>query len=491
MKSTSNYGQIFKATGVFGTVQVISILVMILRAKFVAVTIGPEGMGVYSLLVSTVTLVTIVVSMGLNYSVIRDLSIANERGNITLFDRIAVILKHWVFVSCLLGAIFLIGFSSLLSNLTFGNHEYTIAFACLSGMLIFTILTNTNNALLQGTRKITYTAQSSIIGSLLSLIVSIPIFFIYGVKGIVAALIFSSIITYLVSRFFVNKIRLAAFKVDRGEIFTDGIKMVKLGLIMVGAQLLSNAIMYLTNAFIRKTGSLVDVGLYQAGTMMTTQSIGLVFSAMAMDYFPRLSAVSAKVEEVNKTVNEQGVISVLISVPLLIFMIVFAPFIIRVLLSQDFYILTSFIRWLAFGMFFTAPIFVIGYIALAKGDKKNYFLYNSLYTSIFLFLCNIIGYFVNGLKGMAIGYCIYQVVYAFFIYSQFKKIYSFSFDSLFIKIFFRLVILCAMALLVMVFFQSPFNYIIGTLLSLGAFFYSWRELNRLINFRALFQRNIK
>ena len=45
------------------------------------------------------------------------------------------------------------------------------------------------------------------------------------------------------------------------------------------------------SAFISKTGSLSDVGLYNAGLAIVDGYVGMVFTAMATDYFPRLSGV--------------------------------------------------------------------------------------------------------------------------------------------------------------------------------------------------------
>ncbi len=53
-----SYKQIVKATSIFGGVQVIQILITIIRTKFVAILLGPAGMGINGLLGSTLNLVT-------------------------------------------------------------------------------------------------------------------------------------------------------------------------------------------------------------------------------------------------------------------------------------------------------------------------------------------------------------------------------------------------------------------------------------------------
>ena len=49
----SSYRQIMKATSIFGGVQVFQIFFQVIRSKFIAVLIGPVGMGIVGLLTST------------------------------------------------------------------------------------------------------------------------------------------------------------------------------------------------------------------------------------------------------------------------------------------------------------------------------------------------------------------------------------------------------------------------------------------------------
>ena len=95
MSHQSSYRQVFKATSLFGGVQVITVLTTIIRSKFVALFLGPVGMGISSLLVSAVTLVNTISGMGLNYSAVRDISLANESGDIKKLSYTLIIFKRW------------------------------------------------------------------------------------------------------------------------------------------------------------------------------------------------------------------------------------------------------------------------------------------------------------------------------------------------------------------------------------------------------------
>ncbi|HMI00853.1 MAG TPA: oligosaccharide flippase family protein [Pedobacter sp.] len=483
MTNRQSYRQIFKATSLFGAVQVVNVLTGIIRSKFVAIFLGPTGMGVSALLLSSVTLVITVVSLGINFSAVRDISRANESGDKEELNVIVTIFKRWLWVSCIFGTIVLISLSPIISSIAFGDRAYTLSLILLSLMAIFTLLTNGNIALLQGTRKLNYAANSTVIGSLLALFTSIPLYYFYGTKGIVPALIFSAVITFMVTEYFARKVSVSSRNVSRKETVGVGMAMAKLGMVMMLGQILGSVVVYFINLVIRSKGGMADVGLYQAGTMITNQSIGLVFTAMSMDYFPRLSVVSNDSEKVNEMVNQQATITVLIASPLLISLIIFAPIIIHILLSPQFYVISNFVRWLAFGTLFTAPAVVLGYIALAKGDKKSYFLYCTVYNSLFSIFFYLGGYLLNGLDGLAIGMCVFQIAYGIFLSIKFNYLYSFSFNKQFIILFCIIGLFCLCAMISVFLLKGIPGYLLGGVILISSSIYSWRRLDNLIGIK--------
>ncbi|HBK40816.1 MAG TPA: O-antigen translocase, partial [Porphyromonadaceae bacterium] len=80
-KHQSSYRQIMKATSLFGGVQVFQIVISIVRSKFVALLLGPAGMGIVGLLTSTTGLVAGLTNFGLGTSAIKNISEANATGD--------------------------------------------------------------------------------------------------------------------------------------------------------------------------------------------------------------------------------------------------------------------------------------------------------------------------------------------------------------------------------------------------------------------------
>ena len=136
----SSYRQIMKATSLFGGVQVFNILITIIRTKFVAILLGPTGMGITGLLNVTISLISKLTNFGLGTSAIKNISAAYGSDDIERVSKVATILKRWVWITGLLGAFITLVFLSWLSDLTFVNSAYTSAFIWISIILLLNTL---------------------------------------------------------------------------------------------------------------------------------------------------------------------------------------------------------------------------------------------------------------------------------------------------------------------------------------------------------------
>ena len=74
MEQKSSYRQIVKATSLFGGVQFFQIIISVIRSKFVAILLGPAGMGIVGLLTATTGLVAGLTNFGLGTSAVKNIS---------------------------------------------------------------------------------------------------------------------------------------------------------------------------------------------------------------------------------------------------------------------------------------------------------------------------------------------------------------------------------------------------------------------------------
>lgn len=140
----NSYRQIMKATSLFGGVQFFQILISVVRSKFVAILLGPTGMGIVGLLTSATALVGGLTNLGLGTSAVKNISEARTTGNEDRISNVIFVLRRLVWMTGLLGVLVTLFFSSWLSEVTFGNRDYTLAFVWISVTLLFNQLSSGN-----------------------------------------------------------------------------------------------------------------------------------------------------------------------------------------------------------------------------------------------------------------------------------------------------------------------------------------------------------
>ena len=161
MEQKSSYRQIVKATSLFGGVQFFQIIISVIRSKFVAILLGPAGMGVVGLLTATTELVAGLTNFGLGTSAVKNISEANATDNRERISIVIAVVRRLVWITGLLGSLVTLVASPWLSQFTFGNKDYTIAFIWISITLLLNQLSTGELVLLQGLRKLQQLAKAS------------------------------------------------------------------------------------------------------------------------------------------------------------------------------------------------------------------------------------------------------------------------------------------------------------------------------------------
>ena len=151
--SQSVYRGIFKATSLFGGLQVYQILVNVVKSKFIAVLLGPLGIGIQGLYTSALQFIQGLTSMGLSSSAVRDVSEANGTGDMVRVAGVVKTLRRFVWCTGLIGLLVVLFLSPVLSKTSFGDSNHIVAFVCLSVTLLIDQLCAGQKVVLQGTRR--------------------------------------------------------------------------------------------------------------------------------------------------------------------------------------------------------------------------------------------------------------------------------------------------------------------------------------------------
>lgn len=475
----SSYRSIMKATSLFGGVQVFSIIIVIIKSKIIAVLLGPAGMGIIGLLTAATGMLSSLTNFGIGVSAVKNIAEAKSKGNETRIAIIILVLRRLVWITGTLGVILTLILSPWLSQLTFGNKDYTFAFIWLAITLLFKQLTSGQLALLQGMRKLNYLAKANLYGSFFGLIITMPLYFKFGMHAIVPVIIITSLISLLFSWFFSKKIDFEPVSVSTKKTIEESKSMLTMGFMISISGFITLGASYIVRIFISNNGGISDVGLYNAGFAIISTYVGLIFTAMSADYYPRLSAVAQDNKLSKQTINQQAEIVLLILAPILLILLVFIDWAVVLLYSEEFIPINTMIYWASLGMFFKAASWSIATIFLAKGNSKL-FLVNELITNIYLLLLNLLGYYYFGLTGLGLSFLIAYFIYLLQVYIIAKIKYEFKYEYDFIKIFTIQFSLAIFSFLVVKFITNSYSYFAGVILILISSWYSFKELDKRI-----------
>jgi O-antigen/teichoic acid export membrane protein len=356
-------------------------------------------------------------------------------------------------------------------------------------MLFFTALSSAETTILQSTHRLQYLAKASMIGAITGLVAGVPLYYCFGTKGIVPAMIILALVSFLTNSYFTQKMTIKHSSIPMREAVREGKHMFFLGSVMMISSLIGLLSTYILNIYIRTYGSLDDVGLYQAANSITNQYVGLVFTAMGIDYFPRLATVCKDNGKVREMVCDQLDVVMLIVTPLLILIILIAPLLVKLLLTDNFLPVIPLLRWFGLAIFFKALTYPVGYISFSKGDKKTFFWLEGIYTNFMILALSITGYRLWGINGLGIAMTIALVLY-FIVLSIVVKIrYNFVMRYALLKTIIPLFLAVLGSFLICQ--LNPGNwksYGLTTVILIAISFYSYKELDLRLDLRSIVQK---
>lgn len=403
--ATNLYRSIMKGTVLFGGTQMVSIVANVLRGKMVAVLLSTAGLGISSLYMSSLMPLQQFFSMGMPIAVVSAVAALNAD---EADGRRAVAAQVKAFRRCLLvlamaGVAFMMAMAHTMSEMSFGNAEHTVPYMLLAAALFFLIMESGEMAVLQSRRQMKQVAMRNVVNALASLFVGVPLYWWLGTGGIVPAIILSTATVWAFSRWKTHSMAMEPVAQSWRETWTLGRGIIVLGFFMMLAALLGNLTNYAINASIRLLGSESDVGLYSASTSITSQYVGLVFAAMATDYFPRLSSLKTDPAAVKRLIRQQMELVLLIVTPLVAALIVTAPLLIRILLTEDFLPLTGVVRLTGLAIICKAACFPLDYVSMAYGRKRYFFWMEGVWCNAKTFVMIVAFYHFWGIEGIGYG----------------------------------------------------------------------------------------
>lgn len=403
MSNENSYKSIFKGLSAFAGVQTFQIIVNLVRGKLVAIFLGPEGMGAASIFTSVFNIGSQASTLGMNLGVVREAAESRKEPD-RIPEMIGVVVGIFR-LTAFIGALLCVLFCVPLSRLSFGNDTYAWQFALLGASIYLNVRGGCLLSLLQGLHRVERVAKASLVGALTGLFVGVPLYWLFGTGGIVPAMVALQLSLYVFYRFGLKR-EAGAWKAA-GDLRAHRSlvrKLLSLGLVALSGPLIGAGCEYGVNLFLRLVGNLDIIGLYQGANSLTNQYTGIVFAAMAMDYFPRLTASIGNAREVNVIVSRQIEIVSLAITPIACAAIIFTPLIIKLLLTRSFESVAPLMRLMSMGVAFKALHFSLGYVPFASDDRKMFFWMECIGANVAYVLGITVGFLLGGLEGIGWAY---------------------------------------------------------------------------------------
>lgn len=418
MGTNSINARILKATTIFGGLQGASIICSVVRVKLVAIWIGAAGIGLFGLLNSALMAIFAFTQLGLRQSAVRELA-ASAPSDI---PSTVCAVRRWGLWLGMAGAILTLASSPWLSEFTFGSKENWWMFAILSATVVMSALNNCEGAVFQGLQRFRKLAVCSLAGTLGGLALSIPMFYIWRIDSIVPSFIAYFACTWIAMGLYREKVPAPVPAQPVAQTIAIGRRFMTLGIYITATELATNLISFIFMSYLNKNGTLGLTGFYNAGFTMLNSYAGLLFYAISMEYFPRLSTVKASKARTSLFVTNQLYVSLSIIVPVATVFITASGLAIRILYSSEFLVLQPFVVWGSTGIVFRAVALCMSYVILARGDGRT-FIVTELLSGAISLLLNITGYRIWGFAGLGYAYIGWYLCYTAIIATVYFRLY--------------------------------------------------------------------
>lgn len=408
----NSYKSIIKATSLFGSVHGLSTLLNLVRTWAVANLLGPDGVGLNAIFSESRELIHSVTNFGLDSAGIRGISqtfaqlhSAQTEEEQKLFHNQFVtqvkLLRSWVFLLAALGTLVCLILASALSLMNFGDFSYTWSYILLAPTVGLATLTCGEMTVLKAIRKLKAVAIITTIDVAIAIIVSLPLYYLYEIDGVLPAILSMAVVQYLVVIAFSYKAHGVQTDFSLAEM-KKGFPMIVLGISFA----LSGAVGHFTQlgirSFINHVDGLGAVGHYSIGYTIAMTVGGIIFASLDSEYFPRLSGLFKDIEARRTAVWRQVRISVSLCIPLVIIAVILLPYVLPLIFQNKYDMAIPLAQIACVGMIFRAMYLPFAYIPLAAGDSKT-FLGLETISYIIMGVGVSLGYYLFGLEGAGYG----------------------------------------------------------------------------------------
>ena len=421
----SSYKQIAKSSGLIAFVSIFQMAFGLLRNKAIALMLGAKGFGIYGLYQVFIETAITFSSLGLDKSGVRH--IAKSSDNIELRDKFIWIFTRSLIVTSLFTSILCAVFAKKIGESLFGSNDYYIGILIACIVVCIRSISQGQISILNGIRDLKSLGLSQILSAIIGSISSVAFVYFLGLDGLPLSFLSFGISSILFSYIFVRKQNITVVKPSQKE-FVEGFKsLLKLGLGFSIAGAIASLFTYLSRTYINSEFDLTVVGIYQACWLISNMYIGIILTAMGVDFMPRLMKSIGDKSLVRKMVNEQMELGTLLAGVGVVLLMIFSDQILTILYSSEFSAGATIIRWQILGVSLRVLGFPLSHSVMAFNKPIWYVVIQGIFALI-EYLLLIFFTKKYGFDGLGISYFAGYIIFMIMWYIATSKLFGFRFS---------------------------------------------------------------
>lgn len=379
--------------------------------KVAAVVLGPTGVGLVGLYTNLMSTAAAISSLGVGTTAVRQVVAAGSDGGESAVSRTRRALFWGTLALAAAGAAVVWLSRGWIARVFLSDENRSGDVAWLALGVALTVAAASQTALLTGLRRIGDLARVNIASALFGALAGILVLHWWPAQGVLVLVLVGPALSFLVGRIYIIRLNrplgprpsLSALAREWATMARPGVPFMLAGLISLLGQLA-------VRTLVQRELGLDALGQFQAAWSISVIYLGFVLGAMATDYVPRLSAAVKDRALSVRLINEQTEVALLLCAPIVLAMLAFTPWVIRLLYSAEFAPAVEILRWQLLGDILKVVIWPLGFMCQAWGAGKV-FLMTEVFGAIFLVLAVFIGLPHFGLAATGIAFLAMYLAY--------------------------------------------------------------------------------
>ncbi|MFZ4455012.1 MAG: oligosaccharide flippase family protein [Bacteroidales bacterium] len=434
-ENENSYQSILETTGLIGLVQIIGVALGIIRTKAIALILGTQGFGVLSLYNGMVDFASSTSQFGIGVGSVKELSKAQSEDKQQAIREILYAIRFWIVMASSLAGLIIVVFAPQIGTYQFGAQgaEHIDGIRMLAFAVLFGNIYQIQISILNGVRQLRQMAYSQVLASVGGVFLALPVIYYGGKSGIELSILVVALFNAVTSYWFIRRVGYRSLRVDWTTLKRHLREILKVGLSFAIPSILGVSLAYGSRFFLKEQFSFAMLGIYQACVVLSTLYVQTILSAMGADFLPRLMAVHTDNAMVNRKVNEQMELGILMASIGVFATFILAPYLLQLFYSAQFVSGTTILRWQILAVFLRVLEWPMGFATTAKGKNVLFMTLQSAYLLFELGVLFLLSIWF-GVDGLAVSYFISYSIFFVVRYYTMRVITGFRFSSLLLSI---------------------------------------------------------